>query len=250
MLYYGTMLYYALMFLVASLIAGALNLAGVSMVAAAECQVTEDGGTIQGLPTWKGATLSILPLTITVEREIYGGLIPSPVLEVAPYMKSNRIVLGKTENQGMATIGACLSQDLRKSALFNHAMVRSLVKSPAKAHTQFMNVPALLYNGKRQALTIRTTPPEIGISARYKADPLIGPVQEIRKSVLSENRTVSQAIATRPSTVESPSPFGGQASVASNPFLRALQGPDNVALRMNLTTEQVLQGGTCARGCP
>ena len=252
MLYYTTIVYYALMFLVASLIAGALNLAGVSTVAAAECQVTDlrDGGTIQGMPTWKGTTLSILPLTFTVERDFYRGFIPSPVLEVASYMKSSRIVLGETENQRMATIGACLSQDLRKSALFNHAMFRSIVKSPAKAHTQFMTVPALLYSGKRQGLTIRTTPPEFGISARYKADTLIGPVQEIRTSDLSDTRTGSQAVATRPSTLESPSLFGGQASVASNPFLRGLQGPDNVSLRMNLTTEQVLQGGNCASGCP
>ena len=110
----------------------------------------------------------------------------------------------------MATIGACLSQDLRKSALFNHAMLRSNVKSPAKAHTQFMKVPVLLYNGKRQGLTIRTTPPEFGISARVKAATLIGPVQEIRESVLSDNRTVSQTVATLPSTVESLSLFGGQ----------------------------------------
>ncbi len=110
----------------------------------------------------------------------------------------------------MATIGACLSQDLRKSALFNHAMFRFNVKSPAKAHTQFMKVPVLLYNGKRQGLTIRTTPPEFGISARLKADTLIGPVQEIRESVLSDNRTVSQTVATLPSTVESLSLFGGQ----------------------------------------
>src|SRR5206468_4003975 len=128
---------------------------------------------------------------ITVDREFYGGLVPSPVLEVAPYMKRSRIVLGKTENQGMAAIGACLSQNLRKSALFNHAMFRSIVRSPAKAHTPFMNVPALLYNGKSQSLTTRTTPPEIGISGRYKADTLIGPVQEIQESILSENRTVS-----------------------------------------------------------
>lgn len=252
MLYYTTMLYYALMFLVASLIAGALTLVGVSTVAAAECRVTDliDGGTIQGLPTWKGTTLRILPVTITVDRDFYGGLVPSPVREVAPYMKRSRIVLGKMENQGMATIGACLSQDLRKSALFNHAMFRSIVRSPAKAHTQFMNVPALLYNGKRQSLTIRTTPPEIGISGRYKADTLIGPVQEIQESVLSEHRTVSQAVATRPSTVESLSLFGGQPSVASNPFQRALQRPDNESLRMNLTTGQVFPGGNCASGCP
>jgi hypothetical protein len=172
------------------------------------------------------------------------------VLEVAPYMESSRIVLGKTENQGMATIGGCLSQDLRKSALFNHAMFRFIVKSPAKAHTQFMKVPVLLYNGKRQGLTIRTTPPEIGISARLKADTLIGPVQEIRESVLSDNRTVSQTVATLPSTVESLSLFEGPPSVASNPFQRALQRPDNESLPMNLATGQVLQGGNCASGCP
>ena len=93
------MLYYALVFLVVSLIADALNLAGVSTVAAAECPATDlrDGGTIQGMPTWKATTLSILPLTLTVERDIYGELVPSPVLGVAPYMKSSRIVLGKTE---------------------------------------------------------------------------------------------------------------------------------------------------------
>jgi hypothetical protein len=243
------MLYYARVFLVVGLGANALNLAGGSTVAAAECRVTDliDGGTIQGMPTWKGTTLSILPPSITGERDFYGGLVPSPVLEVAPDMESSRIVLGKTENQGMATIGACLSQDLRKSALFNHAMFRFIVKSPAKAHTQFMKVPVLLYNGKRQGLTIRTTPPEFGISARVKADTLIGPVQEIRESVLSDNRTVSQAVATLPSTVESLSLFGGQ---ASNPFQRALQRPDNESVPMNLATGQVLHGGNCASGCP
>ena len=241
------MLYYALVFLVVSLIADALNLAGVSTVAAAECPATDlrDGSTIQGMPTWKATTLSILPLTLTVKRDIYGELVPSPVLGVAPYMKSSRIVLGKTEK-----IGACSSRYIRKSAPFNHAIFRSIVKNPATAHNQFMNVPVLLYNGKRQGLTIRTTPPDIGISTRYKADTLIGPVQEIRKSVLSDNQTVSQAVITRPSIVESPSLLGGQASVASNPFLRGLQGPDNVSLRMNLTTEQVLHGGNCASGCP
>jgi len=246
------MLYYALVFLVVGLIANALNLAGASTVAAAECRVTDliNGGTIQGMPTWKGTTLSILPLTITAERDFYEELIPSPVLEVAPSMESSRIVLGKTQNQGMATIGACLSQDLRKSALFNHAMFRFIVKSPTKAHAQFMKVPVLLYNGKRQGLTIRTTPPEIGISAPLKADTLIGPVQEIRESVLSDNRTVNQTVATLPSTVESLSLFGGQPSVASNPFQRALQRPDNESLHMNLATGQVLQGGDCASGCP
>jgi hypothetical protein len=228
------------------------TVAPASLAAAAECQITDliDGGTIQGLPTWKGTTLRILPLTITVERDFYGGPVPDPMLGVAPYMKSSRIILGKTENQGMATIGACSSQEIRKSALFNHAMIRSIVKSPAKAHTHFMKVPVLLYNEKRQGLTIRTTPPEIGISLRDTAHTIIGPVQEIRKPVLSDNRTVSQAVATLPSTVESFSLFGGQPSGASNPFQPALQRPDNESHRMNLTTGQALHGGMCTSECP
>jgi hypothetical protein len=214
----------------------------VSLAAAAECQVTDliDGGTIQGMTTWKGTTLSIVPLTITVERDIYGGLVPSPMPEARPYMYSSRI----------ATIDACLGQNIRKSALFNHAMIRSISKTQAKAHTQFMRAPALPYNGKRQVLTIRRTPPEIGISARYKANTNIGPVQEFWKPGLSDDRTVSQAIATLPSTVESPSRFGGQDFVAVNPFQSPLQLPDNEAHRLNMTTTLALHGGNCASGCP
>ena len=54
-----------------------------SLTAAAECQVTEDGGTIRGMTTWKNITSSTPPRTITVARDIYGGLVPSPVLEIA-----------------------------------------------------------------------------------------------------------------------------------------------------------------------
>ncbi|HWI69353.1 MAG TPA: hypothetical protein VNS88_13430 [Nitrospiraceae bacterium] len=228
------------------------TVAPASLAAAAECRASDliDGGTIQGMPTWTGTTLSILPLTLTVERDFYGGRVPSPMLEVGPYMKSRRILLGKTENQGMATIGACSSQDLRKSALFDYAMIRSIVKSPAKEHTHFMNIPVLLYNEKRQDRTIRTTPPDFGISVRGKAPTIIGPVQEIQKSVLSDNRAMSPAVATLPSTVESLSLFGGQPSVASNPFQPTLQRPDNESHRMNLTSGQAVHDGTCADRCP
>lgn len=246
------MLYYALVFLVVGLIANALNLAGVSTVAAEECPVTNliDGGMSQGMPTWKETTLSVLPLTITVERPFYAGLVPSPVLEVAPYLETGRIVLGKTEHQGMATIDACLTQGLRKSAVSNHAMLRFTVKSRATPHIRVMKVPVLLYNGKRQGLTIRRALPEIGISARSKADTLIGPVLEIRTSVLSDHRTVNQAIATFPSTVESLSKFGGQPYIAPTTFPRVSERPDNESLRMNLATGHVLQGRNCASGCP
>jgi len=166
-------------------------------------------------------------------------------------MKSSRITRGNTENQGIATIGACLSQDILKSALFNQAMITSIGKTQAKAHTKVMKASSLPYNGKRQVLTIRTTPPEIGISARYKTPTIIGPVQEIQKPILSDDRSVSQVVAALPSTVESPfSLLGGQPFVALNPFQSALQLPDNESPRMNLTTMQALHDGNCASGCP
>jgi hypothetical protein len=228
------------------------TVAPANLAAASECQGTEliDAGTIQGMTTWKGTTFSTVPLTITVEREIYGQLVPSPALEVAPYMKSSRFARGNTEKQGIASIGACLSQDIRNSTLFNQAMIRSIGKTQAKAHTQFMKVPAFPYNGKRQVLTIRTTLPEVRTSAHYRTASVIGPVQEIRKPGLSDDRTVSQAIATLPSTSDSPSLFRRQTFVALYPFQDALQQPDNESLRMNLTTAQTLRGGNCASGCP
>lgn len=193
---------------------------------------------------------SILPLTITVERDIYGGLVPSPVPEVAPYMQNSRITRGNTEGQSIATIDVCLSQDIRKSALFNQALIKSIGRTQAKAHTPVMKVSALPYNGKRQVLTIRTTRPEIRVSARYKTATIIGPVQEIQKPILSDERSVSQVVAMLPTTVESPSLFGAQAFVALNPLQSALQLPDNESLRMNLTTTRALLDGNCASGCP
>jgi hypothetical protein len=223
-----------------------------SLAAAAECQVTDliDGGTIEGMTTWKGVTLTIPPLTVTVERDIYGGLAPSPLPETTPHLRSSRIAWGNTENHGIATIDACLGQDIRKSALFDHAMIKSIGKTQIKGHTQFMKVPALPYNGKRQVLKIRTTLPEIGISAHYKTATFIGPVQDIRKPILPDARSVSWAVARLPSTVETPSLFGGQPFVAMNPLQGGLQLPDNQSLRMNLTTELALHNGNCAGGCP
>jgi hypothetical protein len=39
-----------------------VTVASVSLAAAAECQVTEKGGMIQEMLTWKGSTSSMLPL--------------------------------------------------------------------------------------------------------------------------------------------------------------------------------------------
>jgi hypothetical protein len=221
-----------------------------SLSAAAECQVTEDGGTIQGVPTWTGATSNIFPLTITVARDIYGGRIPSPVLEITPYMNSSRIGLVNTGNQEIATIGVCLSQDIRDSALFNRAMIPPIGTTQAKAHTKAKKVFIPPYKGDKHVFMVRATSPDIGISVRNTPRTIIGPVQEFQKPILSDERSVSQSVAALPATVEFSSLFGGQPFVAVNQFQDALQLPDNESLRMNRTTTQVLHSGNCASGCP
>jgi len=221
-----------------------------SLAEATECPVTEDDGTIPRMATGKGTPSSILPLPIITERDIFGGVLPSPVREVASYMKSSRLVLNNTADQGIATSGACLSQDILTSALFKQAMFKSIGKSQPNARIQSMKISALPYNGKRQVHMIRTTPSEIGVSARSKTATIIGPVQEIQKPILSDARSVSQVVAGLPSTVESSSQFGGQPLAELNPLRSALQRPDNESLRMNQTTTQALHGGNCGSGCP
>jgi hypothetical protein len=223
-----------------------------SVASAAECHVTEEGGTSQGMPTWKGSTLRTLPLTMTAARDIYGGFVPSPVreVEVAPYMNNSRFAWGNTVNQDIAAIGACLSQSIRKSARFDQAMIKPIVKTQAKALTQVMKVSVLPYNGKWHLSKMRTTLPKIGISANQKASTIIGPVQETQSPILHDERSVSQSVAARPSTVEFSSLFGGQPFVALNQFQNALQLAGNESVRMNLTTTQALHHGNCANGCP
>ncbi len=221
-----------------------------SLASAAECQVNEDGGTIHGMTTWKGTASSPLPLAITTDRDIYGGHIPSPVLEIARYMNSSGIGPGNTENQNIATIGVCMSRVIRESALFHHAMIVSIGTTQVKAHTNAKKVFVLPYKGDRQMLTIRTTMPDIVISVRNTPRTIIGPVQEIQKPNPPDARSMSQAVTTLPSTLQSPSPFGGEPLDAMNPFQNALQLPGNESLRMNLTTAQSVHDGTCADGCP
>jgi hypothetical protein len=226
------------------------TVASANLTAAAECQVTEADDTSQGLTTSEGTTSWTLPLTITVDRDLYRGLGPSPVRKSAPYMKRSRMSLGETEDQEITTIGACLSQDIRESALFKHAMMTSDGKAQAKMHTQIMKFSALPYNGKRHIFIIRTTPPEIGISVRKKARTIIGPVPELQQSVLPDAQSVSQPVAALPSTEKFPSPFGGQLLVAVHPLQNALEPPGKESLRMNLTTAQAVPDGNCAGGCP
>ncbi|MEO8046062.1 MAG: hypothetical protein ABI684_02145 [Nitrospirota bacterium] len=159
-------------------------------------------------------------------------------------------LLDKAETQvEHAASDACVRQDIHKSARFNQAIINSIGKPQAKAHKPAMKVSILPYNGKRQVSRMRTTPMEIGISAHDQAHILIGPVQEIKYPILSEERRVSQSVAAPPSIGQFQS-FGGCPFVALNPFQSAVQLPDNESLRMNLTTTQALHEGNCATGCP
>ena len=203
---------------------------------------------VQGMTPWKGDTSRTLSLTDTITREIYdGGFAPSLVRESAP--NNSRFAWGNMVGQEIASVGACLRQDIRKSARFNQAVITSLGKPKAKAHKPAMKVSILPYSGKRHVSRMRTTPLEVGISAHDQAPIIIGPVQETKNLILSDERRASQSGAAPPSIGQFQS-FGGQPFVALNPFQSALQLPDNESLRMNLTTTQALHEGNCANGCP
>jgi hypothetical protein len=218
-----------------------------SLAVAAECRLTEEKGELaQGITAWKGITSRTLPLTNTIARDIYGGIAPSPLQESAP--NNSRFAWGNTMGQEIAASGACIRQDIRKSARFNQAVINSLGKPQAKAYKPAMKV-SIPYNEKRHVSRMRTTPMEIGISAHDQAPTIIGPVQETKHPILSDERRVSQSVAAPPSIGQFQS-FGGQPFVAVNPFQSAVQLPDNESLRMNLTTTQALHEGNCANGCP
>jgi hypothetical protein len=85
-------------------------------------------------------------------------------------------------------------------------------------------------------LMMRTILLEIGLSVRDKACPNIGPVQKIQTPILSNACSVSQPVATLPSTVGFLSQFRGQPVVGFNPFQNALQLTGIASLHMNMTT--------------
>jgi hypothetical protein len=212
--------------------------------ATTECQATDvlDGGTTQGMTAWKDTTLNIPPLTITVQRELYGELLSSPMFAVAPPMKNNRFTRGNMENRGMDSLDTCWSQDTRKSAPVHQAMIKSLVKSPVKAFTQVMRLPASSYNGKRHILKARLTLPEVVISPHEPSAGMIGPVLENRNADRSDGQGLNQA--------DTLSLFEGRSTVALDPYQNGLRRPLNEALRMDLTTTRALHSGNCPNGCP
>jgi hypothetical protein len=173
-------------------------------------------------------------LAVATEYQVTedGGLVPSPALEVAPYMKSDRMVWGNWVNQEIAATGVRLSREIPKSACVSQAMITSIGKARANAQKPVMKFSVTPYDGKRRVYTIRTTPAEIEISARHKVTSMIGPVQEIQKPSLSEERSVDQLF------------------LALTPFHNALQLSDNESSRMNLTTMLAMDNRNCVSGCP
>lgn len=236
-------------FCILAAVALVTTVASANLPTAAECLVTEADGGSQSLTTSEGTTSWTLPLAITVDRDLYRGVGPSPVRKSAPYMTRSRMSLGETEDQGITAIEACLSEGIRESALFKRAMMTSHGKTQAKVHTRIMKFSAVPYNGTRHIVTIRATPPEIGISLRKKARIIIGPVQELQQSVLPDAQSVSRPVAALSSTEEFPSPFGGQLLVVAHPSQNAPELPGKESVRMNLTTAQAVPDGNCAGGC-
>src|SRR5262249_33563261 len=121
------------------------TVAPTSLAMATICRYIENDGTIPGMATGKGSWW---------ERDMFGGLVLSPVRGVTPYMKNSRIALSETEIQGIVTIRACLDQDILKSELFTQAMIKPIGKTPLNVHKPPKKVSALPYNGNRQVHAI------------------------------------------------------------------------------------------------
>ena len=98
-----------------------------SPAAAVECQRTDvsDGGTLQGLKAWNQTPFNIPPLTITVQRDVYEGILSSSLLEDVTPMKRSRLFDGNRENRRVSSIDTCWSQYVRKGATIQQAMIKS-----------------------------------------------------------------------------------------------------------------------------
>lgn len=239
-----------------SLAAALIILASISparLAAAAECQATylSDGGPIQGVTAWKDTTLTIPPLAITAQRDIYGDTFSSPLLELAAPIQGQRFFRGTRENRGLGGIDTCWNQSLRKGASVQQAIIKSIGKGQAKAFTQIMRLPAFpSYNGKRLISKTGLTLPEIVISPEDKTAPLIGPVQENRKPGLSDGLGLTPDVALRSSSGDALSLFEDWPIISLDPHQNRLRLPLNESLRMNLATTRALHGGNCPHGCP
>lgn len=201
------------------------------------------------MPEGTGTPPPLLPLTLTIHRDLYAGLLLSPIREAAPLLRSSRFGRVKLENRITGSGETCGSQYVPAQALVNPAVLTSSTKRASRLLTPAMKGMVLFYNGSRRNLKTRLMPQENEMNARKTAS-MIGPIQEIDKPSQFGTAPFDQAIAVRLPQVD-PLPLFQQRSImAIDSFQTGIRPPGNESLRMNMTTTQALHGGNCANGCP
>lgn len=223
--------------------------APVAQASPAECQganLSRDNNAIESITSWRETSLRILPLTLTVQRDLYGGLIPAPILEAAAPIRSARFGRGNMNYHVMDNVDTCWSQSLRKNTAVNQAVIKSIGKSPSKFFTPVMRVPPLYYIGRKQFLKPRTLLPEMGLVPQDRAPSVIGPVQENWQPGQANAQGLNQSIAMRPIGSEALTLFDGRPILAIEQLQTGLRPPVNESMRMNMTTTQALHGGNYA----
>ena len=210
-----------------------------SLIAAAECPVNKDNQRIHGNVRWEGITSPIQAFSIAVAQDCF--------CELTPYMSGSRFISGKTDTPKMTMMTGCQNLHAGKTAILHQTTFSPIGK--VISQKQSLKASTLPYNGKRQVLKIRMTPPEITPSAIHTPSTFIGPVQEIQKSILSDEGSMTQARALALPIDKTPSPFEvyplGPLSLSQN----IQRQPDAESHQMRLITSQALHGRDCVSDC-
>ena len=183
--------------------------------------------------------------TITVERDFYGGLETSPVLEVATGHGTQPNRPGKTENRDWATIGCLFELGSSQKCTLQSRHVQIHRQARPKLPTQFMKFPFSFTTGREQGLTIRTTPPD---SESLRAEGPTHSSGRFRKSgspCSRDNRTVSQPSPRYPPQ-SNPSPYSRS---ALEPFHIVPSTANNDPSPMTWRRASVARRKLCS-GCP
>jgi hypothetical protein len=157
--------------------------------------------------------------------------------------------LGKADSFGFISRAACLSSNTWKSDLLDQATVATIGTVKSKLPTK--KASTLVFNGQKQALVVRTTPPEIKRSTNYKpVSTIIGPIQDSLTPSPSDDRNMVYTIPSVPPMDKTSFPFGSHTWGLLNQFQALQRLPDGESHRMNVTTSSVLHGQDCVSGCP
>jgi hypothetical protein len=211
------------------------------LAAAAECFANEDTAAVQDTLHWEGISSPIQTLpTIILSHNCFCGL--------TPYLNSSRFVLGKADNPGNTIFTACLSLKSGKMGRSDQVSLSSI--GTVTSQMQPLRTSALPYTGKRHVLKIRTTPPNLKPSAGYKPSALIGPVQEIQKTLLPDESRANPAIPNAPPLATAPALFEDYSLGPFHLFQSTQRLPKTESHSMNLTTTRALHGRDCVSECP